>query len=112
MTKSACLPVSNDPISAPLPKLYAALIVAALIASAGVIPIWVEASERTNGMDGVGDVPGLKSLASTTARPAAIMARAGGKHFDPKVYADAGNRTGCTLPRTKALIPASSIRSR
>jgi hypothetical protein len=54
------------------------LTVAAAIASAGDIFICVQARERTIGIDGVGEEPGLKSLASTTARPASIISRARG----------------------------------
>ena len=63
---------------APRPRLYAALMVAAVIASAGVIFICVQASDRIIGMEGVGEEPGLKSVASTTARPASIISRASG----------------------------------
>ena len=52
--------------------------VAAVIASAGVIFICVHASDSIIGMEGVGDEPGLKSVASTTASPASIIARAFG----------------------------------
>ena len=69
----------------PRPRLYAALIVVALIAWAGVICIWVHASESTNGIDGVGDDPGLKSVARTTASPASIILCAGANRRDPSV---------------------------
>ena len=52
--------------------------VAAVIASAGIIFIWVQASERIIGIEGVGEEPGLKSVASTTASPASIITRAAG----------------------------------
>jgi hypothetical protein len=54
------------------------LIVAAVTLSAGVIFICVAASERIIVIDGVGDEPGLKSVANTTASPASIISRAGG----------------------------------
>ena len=50
----------------------------AVIASAGVILICVEAMERIIGIEGVGEEPGLKSVAMTTASPASIIARAAG----------------------------------
>jgi cell division transport system permease protein len=56
----------------------AALTVAAVIASAGVIFICVHASDSTSGIEAVGDEPGLKSVASTTARPMSIICRAAG----------------------------------
>src|ERR1700749_290810 len=59
----------------------APLIVAAAIASSGVIFICVHARESANGMLTVGDVPGLKSVASATATPASISLRAGGYCF-------------------------------
>ena len=51
---------------------------AALSDSAGVIFIWVAARDKTIGIDEVGDEPGLKSVATTTASPASIISRAGG----------------------------------
>ena len=57
--------------------------VVAVIDSAGVIFIRVEASERTIVIAGVGDEPGLKSVASTTASPASIISRAAGYRLDP-----------------------------
>ncbi len=54
----------------------------AVIDSAGVIFICVAASESIIGIDGVGDEPGLKSVAMTIPRPAAIMARASGYFFE------------------------------
>ena len=41
-------------------------------------PMCRQASETMNGMEEIGDEPGLKSLASTMARPCSTMARAGG----------------------------------
>src|SRR5882672_2838987 len=70
--------IHSDRISSPRPRLYAALIVAAAPASAGDIFICAEASVRTNSIEGVGDDPGLKSVARTTANPASIIARASG----------------------------------
>ncbi len=52
--------------------------VAAVMASAGVIFMCVQASESTIGIDAVGDEPGLKSVASTTGRPSEIICRAAG----------------------------------
>src|ERR1700730_11390737 len=98
MTKSARFPDSRVPILEPRPKLCAALMVVAVIASAGDMCICVEARERTNGIDGEGDEPGLKSVAKTMARPASIIARAGAYRFEPSVYTDAGSKTGCTWP--------------
>ena len=57
--------------------------VAAVIASAGDIFICVHASDRSIGIDGVGDDPGLKSVASTTANPVSIISRARGYDVDP-----------------------------
>ena len=52
--------------------------VAAVMASDGVIFICVQARDRIIGMDGVGEEPGLKSVASTTASPDwIIVARVG-----------------------------------
>src|SRR5207237_3505042 len=93
----ASLPNSNEAISSPRFSEYAGLIVVAVTASAGDIFICVQASERTIGVDGVGDDPGLKSVASTTARPASIISRARGYELDPKRYIDLGNKTDCTL---------------
>ena len=42
------------------------------------LPLVLELCSRTIVMDGVGDEPGLKSVASTTARPASIISRAAG----------------------------------
>src|SRR5947199_9948445 len=100
----ASLPASSDPILSPRLKEYAALIVAAVIVCAGDIFIWVQASDRTIGIDGVGDEPGLKSVARTTARPASIISRARGYEVDPRAYIDPGNRTGCTVRELNAAI--------
>ena len=51
--------------------------VAAAMASAGVMRICVQASERIMDMLSVGLVPGLKSVAMPTMAPASISARAG-----------------------------------
>ena len=51
--------------------------VAAVSASAGERPICMQASESMNGIDGTGDEPGLKSVASTMARPSSTILRAG-----------------------------------
>ena len=51
--------------------------VAAAMASAGVMRICVHASERIICILSVGEVPGLKSVASATMAPASISARAG-----------------------------------
>ena len=51
--------------------------VAATIASAGVIRIWVQASERIICMFKTGELPGLKSVASATGTPASMRRRAG-----------------------------------
>src|ERR1035441_5050816 len=96
MTKSAILPAARDPISPPRPRLQAALTVAAVIASAGVIFICVQASDSTIGIDVVGEEPGLKSVASTTAIPRSIIRRAAGYRVEPSVYTEAGSSTGCT----------------
>ena len=50
----------------------------AVIASAGDIFICVQASDKIIGIETVGDEPGLKSVAITTARPASIISRARG----------------------------------
>ncbi len=68
--------------------------VVAVIASAGVMRVCVEASDRTKGIDGVGDEPGLKSVARTTGKPASIIARAGANRCEPNVYTEAGSNTG------------------
>src|SRR5436190_4470606 len=104
----ATLPASSDPILLPRFNEYAALIVAALIASAGDIFICVHASDKIIGSEGVGDEPGLKSVASTTASPASIISRARGYDVDPSAYTDPGNRTGCTFADFNAAIPFSS----
>ena len=44
-----------------------------MIASAGLIRICVTASESIIGIDALGEEPGLKSVAKTTARPASII---------------------------------------
>jgi hypothetical protein len=62
----------------PRPNEYAGLIVDAEIASAGNTFICVHASDKTIGMLAVGDDPGLKSVAITTARPVPIISRARG----------------------------------
>src|ERR1044072_2977496 len=93
----ASFPDSNEPMLSPRFNEYAALIVAALIASAGDIFICVQASERTIGIDGVGDEPGLKSVASTTASPASIISRPRGYVVDPSAQTDPAKRTGCTI---------------
>ena len=58
--------------------------VAAEIASAGDIFMWVQASDNTNGMLGVGEEPGLKSVARATGTPASINFRAGGNFSKPR----------------------------
>src|SRR6267143_424959 len=98
----ASLPVSSEPILSPRFNECAALIVAAEIASADDIFICVHASEKTIGIDGVGDEPGLKSVASTTARPASIISRARGYDVDPSAYTDPGSKSGCTFERFNA----------
>src|ERR1039457_1267873 len=75
MAKSANLSGSREPIWCPRRRLWAALMVTVVIASAGVIFICVAASESTMGMEAVGELPGLKSVASTTGRPRSIMRR-------------------------------------
>src|SRR5262247_3677729 len=54
------------------------------MASAGDIFICVEASVSTNIIEGVGEDPGLKSVARTTANPASIIARASGYRHEPR----------------------------
>ena len=83
MAKFASLPGSSEPILSPRFRLYAALIVDAVIASAGDIFIWVQARERIIGILGVGEEPGLKSVAITTASPASIISLARGYDVDP-----------------------------
>ena len=51
---------------------------AAVMPSAGDNFMCVAAIESAIGMDGVGEEPGLKSVASTIAKPASIISRAGG----------------------------------
>ena len=48
-TKSACLPFSSEPTSLPRFRLQAALMVAAVMVSAGVIFIWVQAEREHDG---------------------------------------------------------------
>jgi hypothetical protein len=59
------------------------LTVAAVIPSAGLIRICVTASESIIGIDALGEEPGLKSVAKTSASPASIIARASGYFFEP-----------------------------
>ena len=47
-------------------------------ASAGVSPMFRQASERMNGIEEIGDEPGLKSVASTIASLRSIIFLAGG----------------------------------
>lgn len=56
---------------------YAALMVAAAMASAGVMRICVQARDKIAGMESVGLVPGLKSVARATMAPASMSLRAG-----------------------------------
>src|SRR5262249_43485481 len=93
-------------------RLYAALIVDAVMASAGDIFICVQASDKIIGMLGVGDEPGLKSVASTTECPVSIISRARGYHLAPSAYTEPGSRTGCTFAFFNAAIPCSSACSR
>jgi len=58
--------------------------VAAEIASAGDIFICVQASDMTKGMLGVGEDPGLKSVANATGTPVSINFRAGGNLSSPR----------------------------
>ena len=51
---------------------------------AGDIFICVAASESTIGMDAVGELPGLKSVASTTGSPRSIIWRAAGYRVLPR----------------------------
>src|SRR5277367_3425892 len=78
------LTTSNDPIVFSFRNAYAALIVAAAIASAGVIRNCVQAKDKIIAMLKVGLVPGLKSVASATIAPASINSRAGAYFFNPK----------------------------
>src|SRR3989442_6429956 len=77
-------PASIDPLRCCNRSAHAPLIVAAAIASAGDIFICVHARDRTNGMLGVGEEPGLKSVATATATPDVISFRAGGKFCMPR----------------------------
>src|SRR5207249_8584942 len=112
IAKFASLPTSNEPISSIRLKLAAALTVAAVTASVGLIRICVTASESIIGIDGLGDEPGLKSVATITASPASIMARASGYFFEPSAYTDPGRRTGWMLAFASALIPSAAVCSR
>ena len=68
--------------------------VAAAIASAGVIFICVEASESTIGIDAVGEEPGLKSVASTGRIPSSIILRAAGYCVKAERVDGAGQQDG------------------
>src|SRR5215467_14972847 len=57
--RSASLPGSKVPFLFSNFSANAPLMVAAAIASAGDMRIWVQASDRTNGILGVGEDPGL-----------------------------------------------------
>jgi hypothetical protein len=69
------------------------LIVAALIASAGVIRICEQAMETTSGIEHEGALPGLKSVASATATPCSIMRLAGAKSLEPSPKVVPGRST-------------------
>jgi len=68
--------------------------VAAVRAWAGERRISRQASESMKDMDGTGDEPGLKSVASTMARPASIILRAGGYCVRLSAKTEPGRRTG------------------
>ena len=59
MAMSASLPGSRLPFLCCRLRAQAPLMVAAVMASAGDIFMCVQATERTNGIDVVGEVPGL-----------------------------------------------------
>src|SRR5207248_10111795 len=105
----ANVPASNDPILSARLNEHAALIVLAQIASAGDIFICVQASESTIGIDGVDEVPGLKSLASTTARPASIIARARGLDPDPRAKAELCKITGYRCGDLDDVVPSWAV---
>ena len=65
------------PVTEPRPSAWAALMVEAMIASAGVMRSERQASAIVIGTLGVNEEPGLKSVASATGVPASISRRAG-----------------------------------
>src|SRR6476620_9926322 len=79
-----------------IPIAYAPLMVAALIASSGVIFILIHAVATTKFMFPDGVVPGLKSVASANGNPAAIILRAGVYGMLIK-YEQLGKATGIVL---------------
>ena len=81
---------------------WAALMVAAVMASAGVILRQTQAKAMTYCIDSVGDDPGLQSVASATGTPASIMSRAGANSSPIKNKVVAGKSTATT--------PASAMR--
>src|ERR1041384_4884234 len=99
---SACLPGSREPTIDSQPILQAPLTVAALIASAGVIRICVQAMDRIICIEGVGELPGLKSVASATDTPASINARAGAYRLSPRLNTAPGSNTAVTPACFKA----------
>src|SRR5271165_91089 len=109
MAKSAILPGSSEPISPPRFRLYAALTVAAVRASAGVIFICAQANDMIVRMEVVGEEPGLKSVAITIARPASIIARAAGYFCEPMAYTEPGRRTGWTPACRSAAIEPGCV---
>ena len=86
--------------------------VAAVMASAGVIFICVQASERIMGMEGVGEEPGLKSVASTTARPTSIMSRARRVAGRAERVDGAGQQNGLDAGGLQRRMPRASVCSR
>ena len=68
----AILPFSISPIFFSRPMAYAPLIVAALIASVGVIFIFIHAKDIVNPMFPEGHDPGLKSVAIAIGNPESI----------------------------------------
>ena len=77
ITISACLPDSKLPNSFSRFIAFAAFMVTAVNASAGVILICVQAILIMMGNHSVNDVPGLKSVAKATGTPVSIIFRAG-----------------------------------
>src|SRR5690606_18728278 len=111
MIRFAIFPTVMLPCVSESPIAYAPLMVAALMASSGVIFILMHARETTKFIFPDGVDPGLKSVAKARGNPALIMSRAG-VYGIPKKNEQEGSATGIVQVPNKAAISSDVITSR
>ena len=95
------------PVSAAIPRAAAPFTVAATMASAADIRSWLTPRVNISGKFTVGDVPGLKSVASATAAPAAIRSRAGARAVFPRNSMVPGSSVATVGAAASAATPAA-----